>query len=254
MLGFLFLPLDEEHEEWSTSDLQRVNHSINCNIERYDANYLTQKIFEERFAYIEPVVIFNIKNNKFSYETRKRNLLKNWKNAGITLNSANSYSYKRVATTLNDYVNKEMKAQKMDKLGNETLILFGDIDGEIWGDLLNDYNLPKWFLPNYFPALSFGIAASRTGVPFHFHGPVFAEVIHGSKLWFLYPFNNRPEFDPDESSFKWFIEKYPDLKGDQRPLQCLLRPGEILYIPDKWWHATLNAETSVFISTFLSPS
>ena len=28
---------------------------------------------------------------------------------------------------------------------------------------------------------------------------------------------------------------------------------QLIYFPDKWWHATLNIDTSVFISTFLSP-
>lgn len=26
---------------------------------------------------------------------------------------------------------------------------------------------------------------------------------------------------------------------------------QVLYFPDRWWHATLNLDTSVFISTFL---
>lgn len=30
--------------------------------------------------------------------------------------------------------------------------------------------------------LGFGIAGAGTGVPFHFHGPGFAEVIHGHKV------------------------------------------------------------------------
>jgi hypothetical protein len=62
------------------------------------------------------------------------------------------------------------------------LYLFGDIDTEIWEPLLNTYVLPPWSLPDHEPALSFGIAAVGTGVPFHFHGPGFGEVIHGSKV------------------------------------------------------------------------
>lgn len=78
---------------------------------------------------------------------------------------------------------------------------------------------------------------------------------------------------------------------EERPLECTIRPGEVspalapcpphpavkhraaplptsppppappgtpavlslqvLYFPDRWWHATLNLDTSVFISTFL---
>merc|ERR1712050_467060 len=27
-----------------------------------------------------------------------------------------------------------------------------------------------------------------------------------------------------------------------RPLYCVQRPGEIFYIPDNWWHATMNVD------------
>ena len=36
-------------------------------------------------------------------------------------------------------------------------------------------------------------------------------------------------------------------------LECTIRPGEAIYFPHGWWHATLNIDTAVFISTFLSP-
>ena len=32
-------------------------------------------------------------------------------------------------------------------------------------------------------SLSFGMGGSGSGVPFHTHGPVFAEVLHGRKVW-----------------------------------------------------------------------
>lgn len=32
----------------------------------------------------------------------------------------------------------------------------------------------------------------------------------------------------------------------------LPHPDQVLYFPDRWWHATLNLDPSVFISTFLS--
>jgi hypothetical protein len=32
---------------------------------------------------------------------------------------------------------------------------------------------------------------------------------------------------------------------------AVLGPGEIIYIPNNWWHATLNLGESVFISCFV---
>ena len=31
-------------------------------------------------------------------------------------------------------------------------------------------------------------------------------------------------------------------------------PLQVLFIPDRWWHATLNVDSCVFVSTFLGPA
>ncbi|XP_075021935.1 jmjC domain-containing protein 8 isoform X8 [Calonectris borealis] len=73
----------------------------------------------------------------------------------------------------------------------------------------------------------------------------------GSQRWFLYPPDKTPHFHPNETTLAWLHRTYPALPPAERPLECTLRPGEVLYFPDRWWHATLNLDTSVFISTFL---
>uniref|UniRef100_A0A0K0DC39 JmjC domain-containing protein n=1 Tax=Angiostrongylus cantonensis TaxID=6313 RepID=A0A0K0DC39_ANGCA len=225
---------------WETELKDIVGRHGPCNIERHDANDLTQKEFLMRFAHSEPVIIYNVDNEEFRRLTMREKMLEDWKDFPVTLNSANTYSYTR--------------PQSIATPGNETMYLFGDIDQKLWAPLLAAYKLPKWSLPDHSPALSFGLAGAGTGVPFHFHGPGFAEVVYGSKRWFLYPYEHRPDFEPDKSTLEWYLIKYPLLPKEKLPLECLLKPGEIIFFPDKWWHATLNSETSVFISTFLSPN
>lgn len=46
---------------------------------------------------------------------------------------------------------------------------------------------------------------------------------------------------------------YPKAKYPQHhpPAECTLSPGELLYFPDHWWHATINLDVyTVFVSTF----
>ena len=135
----------------------------------------------------------------------------------------------------------------------ETFYFFGDNDVVEWKELLDEYKLPPFKLPMYHAALSFGLAGPGTGVPFHFHGPGFAETIYGRKRWFLTAPDVRPEFHPNKTTLQWYFEDYPRVKKSIQLYECTLRPGEAIYFPDKWWHATLNLDTSVFISTFLSP-
>lgn len=59
---------------------------------------------------------------------------------------------------------------------------------------------------------------------------------------------------------------YPPWRGERKPLlpsppeqevaacqQEVSVPAlfQVIYFPDRWWHATLNLDTSVFMSTFL---
>jgi ribosomal protein L16 Arg81 hydroxylase len=103
-----------------------------------------------------------------------------------------------------------------------------------------------------FAIFDLGVAAGGSGVPFHFHGPGFAETLHGRKRWFLYAPENRPKFDPEKSTLRWLVEDYAELKNDELMLECILEPFDIIYFPDRWWHATLNIDNAVFISTFIS--
>jgi ribosomal protein L16 Arg81 hydroxylase len=171
----------------------------------------------------------------------------------VRLSSANSYSYEKKDMTFREYCNKHLFPQNRNTLGNETFYMFGDNDNEEWGDLLNEYKIPDYNLPRHIPALSFGVAGPGSGVPFHFHGPGFAEAIHGRKRWFLTKPDEKPAFHPNKTTLQWYFEDYPTVRNQMELYECTIRPGEAIYFPDKWWHATLNLDTSVFISTFLSP-
>ena len=146
--------------------------------------------------------------------------------------------------------------------------MFGDNKFDEWADFLSEYSPPPFKLPKHSPALSFGVAGPGSGVPFHFHGPGFGETVYGRKRWFLTEPATQPEFHPNKTTLQWFLQDYKDVKNEVyfsstifhsffffqvNLYECTIRPGEAIYFPDKWWHATLNIDTAVFISTFLSP-
>ena len=66
-----------------------------------------------------------------------------------------------------------------------------------------------------------------TGVPFHFHGPGFGEVIYGRKRWFLYPPNHQPKFHPNRTTLHWLVEDYPRLLEYEMPYECTLEQGDV---------------------------
>ncbi|NXA50632.1 JMJD8 protein, partial [Nothocercus julius] len=192
----------------------------------------------------------------------------------VRLSTANTYSYRKgeqgpgpqrgpaaaprsaprppaVDVPFQEYVEHLLKPQDPAALGSDTLYFFGDNNFTEWGPLFQQYVPPPFRIPGTRGAYSFGIAGSGSGVPFHWHGPGYSEVIFGRKRWFLYPPDKVPHFHPNETTLAWLRHTYPALPPEERPLECTIRPGEVLYFPDRWWHATLNLDMSVFISTFL---
>jgi hypothetical protein len=64
-------------------------------------------------------------------------------------------------------------------------------------------------------------------VPFHTHGGVFAEVLHGRKRWFLAAPEKKPLFHPDETSYFWVRQLFPMIANQTDLLECTLGPGEV---------------------------
>ena len=76
------------------------------------------------------------------------------------------------------------------------------------------------------PFFSFGIGPSGSGVPFHTHGAVFAEVLHGAKRWFITQPRDKPVFDPNETSFRW-LHRRSIAPQPHHLFDCTLYPGEV---------------------------
>ncbi|XP_071545188.1 jmjC domain-containing protein 8-like isoform X2 [Panulirus ornatus] len=251
---YIYVVVSAEHlenGEWATKVKDRVAQPGPCNIAVRDGS-LTQEEFLNTYAYTEPVVIKGATDNQlFQSLTQRSALLEGYGHTTIRLSSANSYSYVKRDISFQDYCDHHIHPQKLSAL--ETFYFFGDNNHEEWQALLELYQQPPYRLPQHTSALSFGLAGPGTGVPFHFHGPGFSEIIWGQKRWFMYPPGVNPSFHPNRTSLQWLMEDYPKKKGNSMLYECTLLPGEIIYFPDMWWHATLNIDTSVFISTFLSP-
>ncbi|XP_027280891.1 jmjC domain-containing protein 8 isoform X3 [Cricetulus griseus] len=174
--------------------------------------HLTYPEFMQHYAFLKPVILQGLTDNsKFRALCSRENLLASFGDNVVRLSTANTYSYQKVDLPFQEYVEQLLHPQDPTSLGN----------------------------------------GAGSGVPFHWHGPGFSEVIYGRKRWFLYPPEKTPEFHPNKTTLAWLQEIYPSLAPSARPLECTIQAGEALYFPDRWWHATLNLDTSVFISTFL---
>ncbi|XP_028616641.1 jmjC domain-containing protein 8 [Grammomys surdaster] len=238
---------------WKQSGLgtaAAVKEEERCTVER--RAHLTYSEFMQHYAFLKPVILQGLTDNsRFRALCSRENLLASFGDNIVRLSTANTYSYQKVDLPFQEYVEQLLHPQDPASLGNDTLYFFGDNNFTEWAPLFRHYSPPPFRPLGATPAYSFGIAGAGSGVPFHWHGPGFSEVIFGRKRWFLYPPEKTPEFHPNKTTLAWLLETYPSLAPSARPLECTIQAGEVLYFPDRWWHATLNLDTSVFISTFL---
>lgn len=94
------------------------------------------------------------------------------------------------------------------------------------------------------------VGPARTGLPFHYHQRTWQALSFGRKAWFLVPPGRMsddlarvvgPRIWPGDG----FAAATRGVPPGQRPLRCVQYPGEIIWLPDNWWHATLNLDASV---------
>jgi hypothetical protein len=191
-------------------------------------------------------------------------------NQGITMKLKDYFSYSEQAVEENP------------------MYLFDSEFGEKRPNMLDDYSVPKYFPEDYFSYLehphrpSFRwilVGPARSGATFHKdpnHTSAWNGLLWGLKKWLLYPPNTIPPgtFPSDDewevttpiSIVEWFYNFYqetdkPEKKKSksglssknnqtdpQRPVECLLRPGDMIFIPNGWWHTVLNLEESVAVT------
>ena len=85
-----------------------------------------------------------------------------------------------------------------------------------------------------------------SGIPYHRHFSAWMVLLHGKKLWHLYPPETQPPGSDasgagtDVGHAEWMANVLPTLSADARPLEITQLPGETVYVPEGWWHATAN--------------
>ena len=216
----------------------------------------------------------SFRNNALKLETNFVNFKTKYGNETCILSSSNRFSQRKVALTINDYLNYIEKEndnkEENSAVALERLYLFGDNQGGFWDDLSSLYNPPSCRNCDIAGLSTFGIGSNYSGVTFHIHGSGFSEMMHGSKWWFLLKPSIKltdviKEFNENmtmqEFYEKIFVNNNLDKDDDNDSSNinvieglyaCRIKPGEIIYFPSNWEHGTLNqGKYNVFVSYFL---
>lgn len=227
-----------------TRDELDIDH---CDVERREASSLTSQEFESVYRFKKPVLI-TFANGAAGWTNpdlfRRQELTKlyaYWSvSSGRSLDIVKSGGSGKIQASFSEFIE-----ELMDKRGansSEPLYVFDR-------DFYQDSELPHSLHPPHFFKIEEGIdesfffmGATKSGVSFHKHADAWNAVVFGRKRWFLYPPGKTPPGGvwPGYSQLDWFKLVYPTLQDDDKPIECVQEAGEILYLPESYYHGTIN--------------
>ncbi|XP_042492386.1 F-box protein At5g06550 [Macadamia integrifolia] len=134
----------------------------------------------------------------------------------------------------------------------------------------SDYKIPLYFREDLFSVLGGErpdyrwviIGPAGSGSSFHIDPnstSAWNAVIKGSKKWVLFPPDVVPPGvhpSPDGaevacpvSIIEWFMNFYGATRDwKKRPIECVCKAGEVIFVPNGWWHLVINLEESIAIT------
>ncbi|KAJ7331204.1 hypothetical protein OS493_019985 [Desmophyllum pertusum] len=240
-------PLSSEVSGWQRASIEeeiKFNTSL-CTIERREASSLNSEEFEKVYRYKKPLIV-HFSNGAADWtdpmKWTKASLLKLYSRWSILSGTSEDIVRRGgngdTQTSFNEYL--DMMHEK--KHNDEPMYVFDRT-------FYNDSDLPLSIkVPEYFnikdgvDSSIFFLGGSGSGVSFHKHADAWNGVIFGRKRWFLYPPQKTPPGGvwPSFSQLDWINKVYPNLPLKDKPLECVQEEGEILYLPESYYHGTVN--------------
>ncbi|KAG8369197.1 hypothetical protein BUALT_Bualt15G0126100 [Buddleja alternifolia] len=234
------------------------------NVERREN--LSSEEFNKEYDGKKPVLINGLADNWTARKSwTSEQLLLKYPDTKFGISQRSS---KKISMTFKDYISY-MQIQHDE----DPLYIFDDKFGETAPDMLKDYSVPHLFREDYFDVLGndqrppfrwLVIGPERSGASWHVDPGLTSAwntLLCGRKRWALYPPGRVPlgvtvhvnEDDGDvnietPTSLQWWLDFYPLLADDDKPIECTQLPGETIYVPSGWWHCVLNLETSIAVT------
>ncbi|XP_049349579.1 F-box protein At1g78280 [Solanum verrucosum] len=234
------------------------------NVER--AKNLSIDEFRDKYDGQKPVLIGGLADTwpaRTTWTTEE--LLKKYGDTAFKLSQRSRH---KIRMKLKDYVSY-MKVQHDE----DPLYIFDEKFGEAAPELLKEYTVPNMFKEDFFDVLDMDqrpsfrwliMGPERSGASWHVDPSLTSAwntLLCGRKRWALYPPGRVPlgvtvhvnEEDGDvnidsPSSLQWWLDFYPLLAEEDKPIECTQLPGETIFVPSGWWHCVLNLETTVAVT------
>jgi len=230
-----------------------------------------EEFIKEYESINKPVVLTGLMDNwKAKGGWKINQLLAKYENTYLKTNGTDSdgHSFRLL---FKDYV-----AYMEGNHDEKPIYLFDNKFQERAPDLLTDYQVPPYFRDDLFDLMTnedrpdyrwFLCGPSRSGSPLHqdpHRTSAWNALLQGRKRWTIWPPDVIPpgvdkdlidtEFYASPDVMKWFVDVYPKVRDEQRPLEIIQEEGEVIFVPSGWWHQVLNLTDTVAVTqNYCSP-
>ncbi|KAK7474975.1 hypothetical protein BaRGS_00033786 [Batillaria attramentaria] len=229
---------------WEQPDTEtfRKLHTSRCNIKRISVKDLDLERFEAEFRFKKPVIV-TFPNGaadwtvpeKWSQDYLRKTFGLQQASSGTADNILGNYGQASGQHSFTDFT---------DRLMRQTSPGSSDARWYVWdrGFYKNANISSSLRLPPYFAAR---VGATGSGLTFHDHYDAWNGMVFGKKRWFVYPDNKSPPGGMKFTNREWYEIIYPKLTREHRPLECVQEEGEIIYVPEGYYHAVMNIGDSI---------
>jgi len=256
--------LEDLSNNWLREPYPHMYDSDACNIDIVTTD-ITLEEFNKNYFYKKPLLIVPTESyaqhhRSTRHKWARKEFIRRYGNLPValgTLHSLTVYGAGKIDIPLEEY---------LKQLRNETSIIkdkYYLFDRSSFfqtaADMLTEYKKHPIFdlnnNPAYETATTLALGPTKSGINFHFHKDGWNEVLFGRKRWFFYPPSITPPngYNSHEPVYKWYDENYATLvanKSDahRHPIECFQYPGEIMYVPEGWFHSTINIGETIAVA------
>eukprot|EP00755_Sulcionema_specki_P025099 Sspe_Gene.82543::Locus_54100_Transcript_1_1_Confidence_1.000_Length_1491::g.82543::m.82543 len=98
--------------------------------------------------------------------------------------------------------------------------------------------------------MDFSIGPDNDGVMMHTHGATWLAILSGKKRWYFFPPDGFKGRAYDELALLpscKLTEGVAALPQHLRPIEVIQETGEVMFLPDGWWHSTVNIGETMMV-------
>jgi len=135
-------------------------------------------------------------------------------------------------------------ADLVTRTAQEHIIVIDEPGASVGENAFLEATYPDWEVSDFLTSISqsrvLSFGGGHRGVQMMQHGVAWLGLVAGAKLWHIAPPDlPRPSNRECDNGGKvdWALAASEGVE------HCVMKPGEVIFVPDDWWHATCNLET-----------